>query len=270
MEEEKNNNKPEAKTEVAAEAKTEAKPEVKAETKPEAKAEAKTNAPEGVPSENGKEKTEKKVSPAPASKDVPSNKGKEGKKEKKVNSDNIAPREYVVPMRREFLKAPEYRKSKKAVKALKQFLAKHMKVVDRDIKMVKVDIYLNNEIWHRGIRKPLPKIKVIAEKKDGIVYAKLAEVPEIVKFKMARDERRLNNVDKKAVEKVKKQEESESKIKEGRADKQNKKEEKEMGQQGVDAKELVQKGAAKLNKNKTSAKPNVADVSISGKKSLSQ
>ena len=59
-------------------------------------------------------------------------------------------REYVVPMRRGFLKVPSYRKAKKAVAVLKQFIAKHMKVEDRDVRKVKLDMYLNEEIWHRG------------------------------------------------------------------------------------------------------------------------
>ena len=36
-------------------------------------------------------------------------------------------RTYNVPLRKEFLKVPKYKRAKKAVKALKQFLAKHMK-----------------------------------------------------------------------------------------------------------------------------------------------
>jgi ribosomal protein L31E len=263
--------------------------------------------------------TPKDTNVPPASKDVPSEEGKKGKKEakivekgikeddrenivedfkealnepaedeksvapkeekkkdskkdnKKVDSKDKKPelvREYVVPMRREFIKAPEYRKSKKAVKALKQFLAKHMKVVDRDIDKVKIDIYLNNEIWHRGIRKPLPRVKVIAEKRDGIVYARLAEVPEAVKFKMAKDEKRLKKVDKKAVAKVKKQEDAEKDIKEGRSDKQDKVEEFEKEKAGAESKELSQEKAAKTMKQTTSAKPKKVDVGVTQRKSL--
>lgn len=192
-------------------------------------------------------------------------------KESKKKSEEKKPelvREYVVPMRRAFLKAPEYRKSKKAVKYLKQFLAKHMKVEDRDVNKVKVDIYLNNEIWYRGIRNPLPRVKVIAEKIDGIVYARLADVPEVVKFKMAKDAKRFKKVDQKAMKAVKKKEESEEEIKEARSDNQDKAEEKEMEKAGAGAKEFAQKAEANVQKNKTSAKPNKADVSVLGKKSL--
>ncbi|NPE26946.1 hypothetical protein HNV12_03005 [Methanococcoides sp. SA1] len=99
-------------------------------------------------------------------------------------------REYVVPMRKGFLNVPHYRRAKKAVKTLKEFMVRHMAIRDRDTRKIKVDINLNNEIWFRGIKKPLHKIKVKAVKKDGIVTVTLADVPEYVKFKMAREEKR--------------------------------------------------------------------------------
>ena len=190
---------------------------------------------------------------------------------KKTESKDVKPelvREYVVPLRRAFLKAPEYRKAKKAVKYLKEFLAKHMKVEDRDVNKVKIDKYLNNEIWHRGIRKPLPRIKVIAEKKEGIVYVKLADVPEIVKFKMAQDEKKLKKVDKKAVKEVKKAEAAEEEIKEGRADSQDKGAEKEKEKAGTERNELAQEKSAKAMKQTTSAKPKKVDVGVTQRKSL--
>jgi large subunit ribosomal protein L31e len=195
----------------------------------------------------------------------------EGKKLPEKKSKEKKPelvREYVVPLRKAFIKVPEYKKAKKAVKYLKEFLAKHMKVEDRDLKKVKVDKYLNNEIWFRGIRKPLPKVKVIAEKIDGIVYAKLAEVPEAVKFKMAKDKKKFKKVDKKAVEKVKKQEEQEKEIKEERSDKQDKTEEKEKEKASVETKEVAQKSAAKTQKHKTDAKPKKVESGVTQRKSL--
>lgn len=105
-------------------------------------------------------------------------------------------REYVIPLRRGFLKVACYKKAKRAVHDIKEFLAKHMKVADRDLSLVKIDRYLNNEIWFRGIKNPMHKIKVKAIKRGGIVYAELAEVPEVVKFKMARDQKRSTGIKK--------------------------------------------------------------------------
>jgi large subunit ribosomal protein L31e len=99
-------------------------------------------------------------------------------------------REYVVPLRREWLNVPRYRRSKKAVRALKEFIAKHMKVYDRDLTKIKVDIYLNNELRFRGVRKPWNKIKVKAIKyENGEVAVKLVELPKHIEFELARKAR---------------------------------------------------------------------------------
>ena len=37
-------------------------------------------------------------------------------------------RTYIIPLRKEWLKVPIYKRTKKAVKATKEFLQKHMKV----------------------------------------------------------------------------------------------------------------------------------------------
>lgn len=114
----------------------------------------------------------------------------------------IIEREYVVPLRKEFLKVTKYRRAGRAAKALKQFIAKHMKVEERDVEKVKVDMYLNNELWFRGKKSPPTKIKVKAKKEEGIVYVTLAEVPEKVKFLKARHERAHKVAEKKPEPKV--------------------------------------------------------------------
>ncbi len=163
--------------------------------------------------------------------------------EKKIELERV----YVVPLRKGYMKVPKYKRAKKAVKTLKEFLAKHMKVEERDLNKVKIDIYLNNEIWFKGIKKPLNKVKVRAKKIDGIVYAELAEIPQIVKFKMDKDNKRKNKVDKGALEKVVTQEASEEKIREERGDNADKTEESEkekasaesgLANQKVEAKEM--------------------------------
>jgi len=73
-------------------------------------------------------------------------------------------KEYIIPLRREINKVPRYRKTEKAIKAIKQFLVRHMKIRDRDLNKIKIDKYLNEEMWHRGIRNPPTKIKVKAIK----------------------------------------------------------------------------------------------------------
>jgi large subunit ribosomal protein L31e len=78
---------------------------------------------------------------------------------------------FTIPLRKEFLKVPMYKRSKKATTAIKQYLMKHMKSND-----VRIEIDLNNEIWAKGNRSPPPRIKVKAMKDDkGLVRAQLID-----------------------------------------------------------------------------------------------
>ena len=87
--------------------------------------------------------------------------------------EKILERTYNVPLRKEFLKVPKYKRAKKAVKALKQFLIKHMKSDN-----VKIGKYLNDEIWKHGIKNPPHHVKLNAVKdKEGLVTAELVGAP---------------------------------------------------------------------------------------------
>ena len=89
--------------------------------------------------------------------------------EKKQEAKVVLEREYIIPLRKEWLKVPKYKRASKAVKALKQFLARHMKNYDRDLRNIKIDQDLNNEIRFRGIKKPPAKIRVKAKKFDNVI-----------------------------------------------------------------------------------------------------
>lgn len=99
-------------------------------------------------------------------------------------------REYVIPLRREWRKVANYRRAGRAAKAIKKFIARHMKVLDRDISKVKLDIYLNQELWFKGRRKPPAKIKVKARKEGDIVRVELVEMPQVLQFAKAKHEKR--------------------------------------------------------------------------------
>ncbi len=93
-------------------------------------------------------------------------------KKKEEPEEIVLERVYNVPLRREWLKAPKYKRAKKAVKALKQFIMKHMKTDD-----VKIGKHLNLEIWKHGIKNPPHHIKVRAVKdKKGLVRVELEGV----------------------------------------------------------------------------------------------
>jgi len=112
-------------------------------------------------------------------------------------------REYIVPLRMGWHKVPEWKRATKAVKTLKEFMVKHMKVYDRDLRKIKVDVLLNNEIRFRGAKKPPAKIKVKAIKySDGTVAVKLVNLPKHIEFQIARNVKREAEMLKKASEKT--------------------------------------------------------------------
>lgn len=70
-------------------------------------------------------------------------------------------RTYVIPLRREFQKVPIWRKTEKAIVAVKEFLIKHMKSED-----VKISKEVNEYLWRHGIKNPPHKVKVNVEKDE--------------------------------------------------------------------------------------------------------
>ncbi len=95
------------------------------------------------------------------------------KKKKADEKKIVLERMYNVPLRKEFLKVPKYKRAKKAITALKAFLVRHMKS-DK----IKIGRFANLKIWERGIRNPVHHIKVIAKKdEEGNVFAELEGAP---------------------------------------------------------------------------------------------
>ncbi len=95
-------------------------------------------------------------------------------------------REYIIPLRREWIRVPYYERSGRAIKAIKKFIAKHMKILDRDVEKVKIDVYFNNELWFKGRANPPAKVKVKAKKEGDIVKVEFAEIPQYVRFLKAK------------------------------------------------------------------------------------
>lgn len=140
--------------------------------------------------------------------------------EKTKENKVVLEREYVVPLRRKFMRTPQYKRTPKAVKALKEFIARHMKVEERDFDKVKIDKYLNLEFWMGGIRKPPIKIKVKAKKfENGEVRVELAEIPDKIKWMMEKEKKLLLQEsgkpgEKKEIEKEEKTEEEKKVVEE--------------------------------------------------------
>ncbi len=164
----------------------------------------------------------------------------------------INEREFVIPLRREFLKVPYYRRAGRAAKAIKQFIAKHMKVADRDASNVRLDIYLNNEIWCRGRTNPPSKIKVKARREGNIVKVELAEIPQHLKFLKAKHEKLHKAAEKKEErkEEVKEEKTAEDKKEEKTEKKAETEKEKSGEEEQIKEAKMEQKAAKHVSKVK--------------------
>ena len=120
-------------------------------------------------------------------------------------------RQYTIPLRRLWLKAPRYRRAKKAVMGIRLFLERHMK---SDINDVKIGRWLNELLWERGIKNPPHKVRVNVSKDDkGIVKVELIDISERAKKIQAKEDERAKSIEdkKKAEEAAKKAQEEAAK-----------------------------------------------------------
>jgi len=93
--------------------------------------------------------------------------------DKKSESKIVLEREYNVPLRRKYLLVPKYKRTNKAVKTIREFIAKHMKSDD-----IKLGGYLNDMMWKHGAKNPPHHVAVIAKKDDqGVVLVEMKGAP---------------------------------------------------------------------------------------------
>ena len=169
-------------------------------------------------------------------------------------------REYIIPLRERGRSVPRYKKTPKAVKTVKEFLVRHMKIRDRDLNKIKIDRFVNEALWFRGIKNPPHKIKVKAIKQGDIVRVELVDIPEKLKYKKAREDK----IEAKAKEALEKKKSMMEKAKETFQQKpteeqptqteEEKKEEKEKAKAGAEAGEKMKKAAAKTAKHQIGGK----------------
>jgi len=164
-------------------------------------------------------------------------------------------RVYNIPLRKEFQKAPKYKRAKKAVNAVKKFLMRHMKPAsdDKGRVLLKLGEYLNKKIWERGIKNPPHHIKVnVVKDDDGKVTAEIVGAP--VKEVKEEDKKGKKKEEKKEDKKEIKKEEKEVKVEEKKEEvkkevkeeaKEVKKEVKEAEKEKVKVKKEVKKEAKK-------------------------
>ena len=100
----------------------------------------------------------------------------------KKETAKIIERTYNIPLRKEFRKVPRWKKTNKAVTALREFLVKHMKSED-----VKLGTALNEKLGQHGIKNPPHHVKVnVTKDEKGIVSAELFGAKEKAEKKAAR------------------------------------------------------------------------------------
>ena len=86
----------------------------------------------------------------------------------------ILERIYNIPLRKETLKVPPFKKANKASKTVRQFISKHMKSDN-----VVIGKYLNLRIWKHGAKNPPHHVNVNAIKDDkGKVFVELVDAPK--------------------------------------------------------------------------------------------
>ena len=121
-------------------------------------------------------------------------------------------REYIIPLREKSRAVPRYKKTPKAIKTIKEFLVRHMKIYDKDLKKIKIDKYLNEQMWFRGIKKHPHKIKVKAIKDGDIVRVEIVDYPDKLKFKKLREEKLKEKAEGGKKKKVAEKDKEETKV----------------------------------------------------------
>lgn len=164
-------------------------------------------------------------------------------------------REYIIPLRKKVNKVPRYKKTNKAIRTIKEFIAKHMKVPNRDLNKVKLDRYLNEFVWMRGIRNPPSKIKVKAIRDGEIIRVEVAELPGKIKFKKERLEKREKKAEESGKKKKAEKEAARETPQEQEIAAEKKKEESEKKAAVVEAGKAMEKAAAKQQKHETRKTP---------------
>jgi large subunit ribosomal protein L31e len=107
-----------------------------------------------------------------------------------VKSEKNVEREFVIPLRSKYKHAARYKKTPKAIKSIKEYIARHMKIYDKDLNKIKLDKAVNEFMWARGIKNPPFSVKVKANKdSEGIVKVDLVDLPNKLKFKKLREEK---------------------------------------------------------------------------------
>jgi len=129
-------------------------------------------------------------------------------------------RTYNIPLRKHFRKIAKWKKTKKAVSGLQQFLKRHMKV-----ETVKLGPKLNEELWGKGGKNPPHHVKVDVVSNDGIAKAELAGHKYTDKTDLKKEEPKKEDKKKEVKETKEKVEDKKKEVKETKEKVEDKKKE---------------------------------------------
>ena len=107
--------------------------------------------------------------------------------------------------------APRTKRAKKAIKIIKEYLARHTKAEN-----IKIDSSLNEAVWDRGLKKIPSKIRVKAVKREEEIWAYTPEAEIKIEEKEEKKKKKaeeVTKVEKEATE-AEKSEEKEEEIEE--------------------------------------------------------
>lgn len=153
---------------------------------------------------------------------------------------------HTINLRKEFNKVASYKRSKKAIIALKEYISQHMKV---PIKGIKIGKELNLKIWEHGRKNPPAKIKVKSMVKDSKAYVELPGV----KFEEApvKEEKKTETIKEKLTQKLETKEKPKEDLKalEKEEIKEEKREHKKSGKLSHDIKDIKGKGKLKIEEH---------------------
>ncbi len=147
----------------------------------------------------------------------------EKKTEKKAKGEKLE-RIYTIPLRKEWIKSPRHKRAKKTVRAIKEFMVRHMRIYDKDLDKIKIDPWVNRAIWSRGIKNVPHKMIVKAVKEGDEVYVSFIGLPRNFKEEESFLKKRMEKVKKRESE-TKKQIEEKKKAAEKAVEAAKKKEE---------------------------------------------
>jgi len=81
-------------------------------------------------------------------------------------------RVYTIRLKHKMKRYPRWLRAKKAMRFIRSFLSRHMKV---EPDKIRIDPSINEKVWERGAQKPPARIRIRAVKfEDGVVEAELA------------------------------------------------------------------------------------------------